>query len=101
MSEYDHALWSQVERSVYNSLSIIERLEEEKGMSLDDAAKARLVGDLSVSASITSLMIYSEIKTEAFAHQLVQELVGSGLAVNLASNVGKQIADALTKREQG
>jgi len=46
-------------------------------------------------------MVYAYIKTGEFAHQLVQELVGSGVAMNLASNLGKQIADALTKREQG
>jgi len=50
MSEYDHALWRQVERSVYGSLSLIDRLEEEQEIRLDDSAKARLIGDLSIPA---------------------------------------------------
>ena len=45
--------------------------------------------------------MYADIKTEKFVHQFFQEMIKTGVAVNFASNIGKQIADALQKNESG
>jgi len=57
---------------------------------------AQLIGNLVIVFSIWGIMVYADMKTEKFVYQFFQEMIKT---VNFASNIGKQIADALQKYE--
>ena len=79
MSAYDHELKNNVNMGVNYALEVIKKLEKENNLKLDDNAKARLVGDISVTSAIWALNVYSDIKIKKFVQELFQEMIKTGL----------------------
>jgi hypothetical protein len=85
MSAYDFEVENRTRTLVHNALGIINHLVNEQNLKIDDNAKAQLIGQLVVAASIEGLVVYANKIGKNFAFEFFQEMINSGVAPSIAN----------------